>query len=248
MEFFRLLSLADSALALVPQNPAFDAERISYSHAHPSRVDDSILAEHERLNDLLWSDFCHATEKRVVFDRVSAQTAILIACVRTSQTPAIRKRLLAMLGSVLQLAGELFFDLSQYFESARTYSVAIAACKEAEEFDLLACALTRQAFVWIYERRFQDAADVLEIAAHAAKRGDSSLATRQWVGSTTAHAYAGLGKPWSAAPHSMSRTAFSISRAESETEAGYDSTARAFRKSVAPASYRSDTTAKPNAN
>lgn len=193
MEFFRLLSLADSAMMLGSVSAAVDSDRIAFLRTHPTLLDDATLDEFSKLNDLLWADFCAASQKRTVFDRVTAQTQTLIECLREVHTAPHHKRLLALLGDILQLAGELFFDLNQYFEAARTYTVAIAACKEARAFDLLACALTRQAFVWIYKRRYDDAVEVLHAAWQAANLGDGSLATRYWVSTTTAHAYAGRG-------------------------------------------------------
>jgi tetratricopeptide (TPR) repeat protein len=94
----------------------------------------------------------------------------------------------------LQLAGEIFFDANKYSDAAYCYTLAAVASKEAHAFDLWACAMTRHAFIEIYERRFDKAAPMLELAASLARRGDGALSTRYWVFSVQAHAFAGLGQ------------------------------------------------------
>jgi hypothetical protein len=59
--------------------------------------------------------------------------------------------------------------------------------------DLWACALTRHAFIGLFERRYDSAAPLLELAAGLARRGDRALATRHWVAVVQAHAFAGMG-------------------------------------------------------
>jgi tetratricopeptide (TPR) repeat protein len=60
-------------------------------------------------------------------------------------------------------------------------------------FDLWACARTRHAYLGMYERRYDDAAAVLDGAARVARRGDGQLSTRYWVAAVQAEAHAGLG-------------------------------------------------------
>jgi hypothetical protein len=53
--------------------------------------------------------------------------------------------------------------------------------------------MTRHAFIEMYERRFDKASPMLELAARLARRGDGALSTRYWVFSVQAQAFAGLG-------------------------------------------------------
>jgi tetratricopeptide (TPR) repeat protein len=104
------------------------------------------------------------------------------------------QRLCELASELLQLAGEIFFDANKYTDAAHCYALAATASKEADAFDLWACAMTRHAFIGMYERRFERAASMLELAAHLARRGDRSLSTRYWVCAVQAQVFAGLGK------------------------------------------------------
>jgi hypothetical protein len=54
--------------------------------------------------------------------------------------------------------------------------------------------MTRHAFIEMYERRFNEAAPMLDLAARLARRGDQSLSTRYWVATVQAQVFAGLGE------------------------------------------------------
>ncbi|MEU3767982.1 hypothetical protein AB0E55_23265 [Amycolatopsis keratiniphila] len=56
-----------------------------------------------------------------------------------------------------------------------------------------ACALTRHAFIAVYERQFSEAGPLLDLAATLASRGDTKLSTRHWVAAVQAETFAGLG-------------------------------------------------------
>lgn len=74
------------------------------------------------------------------------------------------------------------------------YTLAATASKEANAFDLWACAMTRHAFISVYERRFDKAAPMLELAVGLAHRGDGTLSTRYWASAVRAYALAGVGE------------------------------------------------------
>jgi hypothetical protein len=100
--------------------------------------------------------------------------------------------LCALAADLFQLAGEIMFDADRYTEAAHCYTLATTASQEADAFDLWACALTRHAFIGVYERQFADAAPMLELAGTIARRGDRTLSTRHWVYTVHAQALAGL--------------------------------------------------------
>ena len=54
--------------------------------------------------------------------------------------------------------------------------------------------MTRHAFIGVYERQFDKAAPMLELAAGLAERGDNTLSTRHWVRTVRAQALAGMGE------------------------------------------------------
>ena len=98
-----------------------------------------------------------------------------------------------VIADLYQLAGEIYFDANQYTEAAHCYTLAAIAGQEARTHDLWACALTRHAFIALYEQQFARALPMLDLAATVAGRGDSTLSTRHWVAAVQAETLAGLG-------------------------------------------------------
>ncbi len=103
------------------------------------------------------------------------------------------QRLCAVASDLFQLAGEILFDGTRYTEAAHCYTLAATAGREARSPDLHACALTRHAFIGVYEGQPRSAAPLLEVAAGLAARGDHALSTRYWVAAVQAEAFAGFG-------------------------------------------------------
>lgn len=124
---------------------------------------------------------------------VRRQLDVLTGHLKCAQSESTHHRLCALAGDLFQLCGEILFDVNCYSEAAHCYALAAGACKEADAPDLWACAMTRHAFIGVYERRFDQAAPLLEGAAVLARRGDSTLPTRQWVAAVQAQTFAGLG-------------------------------------------------------
>jgi tetratricopeptide (TPR) repeat protein len=165
---------------------------------HPSlsagRLDDLSIDDYAALNDYLWRVFVLSQSKAAVLPLVRDQLDVLI--IRLSRSPGTseHRRLCALASELLQLAGEIFFDANMYSDASSCYHLAATSSKEADAFDLWACAMTRHAFIEMYEQRFDKAAPMLELAARLARRGDGALSTRYWVFSVQAQALAGLGQ------------------------------------------------------
>ncbi|WP_406638042.1 helix-turn-helix domain-containing protein [Amycolatopsis sp. WGS_07] len=191
-EVLRLLSLAGSLLAL-PAAEQLDLDRLAAAGSRPGGLDRGTLDEYGKVNAQLWRTFAQSKSKRLAFPVVHNQLSVLNQALHEPQSPTTRRRLCLLAGDLFQLCGEIFFDSDQYTDAAQCYSLAATASKEAGAFDLWACAMTRHAFLSVYERRFTDAAPLLGGAAALAERGDSSLATRHWVAAVQAQTYAGLG-------------------------------------------------------
>ncbi|GAA2422703.1 hypothetical protein GCM10010191_38160 [Actinomadura vinacea] len=180
-KLLRLLSIAGT-LVTVP-NLADDA-----------RADDSEqLYQYELLNSHLWQVFALSESKRTVYPVIRQQLDLVTGSLHQAHSSSAHKRLCVLTGDLLQLAGEIFFDADRYTDAAHCYKLAADAGKEAGAFDLWACALTRHAYLGIYERQFSDVTPVLEGAARLARRGDSQLSTRHWVAAVQAQTYAGIG-------------------------------------------------------
>jgi hypothetical protein len=124
---------------------------------------------------------------------VRSQLDVLTRQLQHAPSAAGREMFAGLLADLLQLAGEVSFDLNHYTDAAHCYTLAATASKEAGNRDLWACALTRQSFISVYERQFGAALPLLEAATRLADRGDMQLSTRYWVSAVKAHTYAGMG-------------------------------------------------------
>lgn len=133
------------------------------------------------LNDQLWKVYAAVPDKSTILPLAHAQLTLA-----TSEL---------MRADLLQLVGEIYFDGNRYADAARCYTEAAgAASGDQTDHDMWACALTRHAFIGVYERRFDEALNLLEMAEQVAARGDQQLTTAPWVQVVKAQALAGLGR------------------------------------------------------
>ncbi|MFI6908853.1 helix-turn-helix domain-containing protein [Nonomuraea sp. NPDC050394] len=184
-ELLRLLSVAGTLVALPPRDSANTDRAIASA---PLELD-----QYEQLNAHLWQVFGLSQSKRLVYPVVSRQLRVLTAALEQTRNLAAHRRLCTLTGDLFQLAGEILFDSDRYSDAAHCYTLAADAGKQAGAHDLWACALTRHAFISLSERRFPQAASILSAAARVANRGDRRLATRHWVATVQAQAFAGMG-------------------------------------------------------
>lgn len=187
-ELLRLLSMVGVATML-----PVDIDRVAHAATRPGSLDLATVDEYETLNIHMWGVFGLSKVKRTVLPLVRQQLAVLIDSLNRPQPEAVCQRLTALTADLLQLAGEVWFDGNRYTEAAQCYTLAASASQAAGHFDLWACALTRHAFIGLYERRFANVRAMLDFAAQLAQRGDSSLSTRHWVAVVQAETFAGLG-------------------------------------------------------
>ncbi|MFI6781402.1 transcriptional regulator [Micromonospora sp. NPDC050276] len=192
-ELLRLLSLTGTLLAASGSGGQLDWARIESSRDGSKRLSSATLREYEGLNAHLWAAFGAAGSKTAVAPLVNSQLTTLTANLRGAQTSAIHRQLCEITANLLQLAGEIAFDKSDYGEASHCYTLAGTAAREAGAYDLWACAMIRHAFISVYERAFRQAVPMLEAAAGLAVNGDSGLSTRQWAHAVRAQALAGLG-------------------------------------------------------
>lgn len=192
-EMLRLFSMFGALLATSPDETTLDTDRIGYAYNSLGRLDDAILGEYSELNNRLWRVFSLSVSKDEVLPLVRQQLDVLSISLQRPHSLTIHHRICVLVGDLFQLAGEIFFDGNHYTEAAHCYVLAATASKEAGAFDLWACAMTRHAFIAVYERQFDKAVPMLELAAALARRGDGTLSTRHWVSVVRAEALAGLG-------------------------------------------------------
>jgi tetratricopeptide (TPR) repeat protein len=191
-ELLRLLSM----VAVLVTMPGADEQldQLDYPSITLRRFDNVTADDCKELNEHLWSVFMLSKSKGPVLPLVRDQLEMLTVGLSRSRELSTHRQLCALTSELLQLAGEIFFDANKYSDAAYCYTLAAAASKEANSFDLWACAMTRHAFIEMYERHFDKAAPMLELAACLARRGDRALSTRYWVSSVQAQAFAGLGE------------------------------------------------------
>ncbi|MDQ4033809.1 MAG: hypothetical protein M3332_16835 [Actinomycetota bacterium] len=193
-EVLHLIGVAGALLVAQFGEPHLDWERLEYFSNGTTRLDTATIDDLGRIADYLWNVFAASKRKRSTLPLVRKQLDLLTDALRRPHGEDAHKRLCALAGDLFQLAGEIFFDCNQYTHAAHCYTLAAAASKEANLFDLWACAMTRHAFISVYERQFDASFHMLEFAAGLAQRGDSSLSTKQWVQAVRAQSLAGLGK------------------------------------------------------
>lgn len=151
------------------------------------------LTDHATLNRHLWQIYSLAPAKGEVMPLVRRQLATLANELANPHGPDAHRQLCALTADLFQLAGEIFFDANAYTDAAHCYTLAAQASKDADAFDLWACAMTRHAYLSVFERKFDAAVPMLDLAATLARRGSSALSTRHWVAALQAETYAGLG-------------------------------------------------------
>jgi transcriptional regulator with XRE-family HTH domain len=232
-ELLYLFSVA-GALMAAPAPPDWD--RLDYFASRGGGVDAETVDGLAALNAHLWRVFVLSKSKALVFPIVREQLGVMTGYLRSPASAATYQRLCALAGDLFQLAGEILFDGNSYTDAAQCYTLAATASKEAGAHDLWACALTRHAFIAVYERAFGNAVPLLELASGLARRGDSALSTRHWVAVVQAHAFAGLGDMSACQAALDAAGQVSGSEARCTTGAGSGSTARAWPRSAARAS------------
>jgi hypothetical protein len=128
-----------------------------------------------------------------MFPAVREQIARLTEALGRPQSPVVRRQVSALVADGFQLAGEILFDANRYEDARYCYTLAATAAREASAMDLWACAVTRHAYISVYEQRFRDAVTLLHLGTELARKGDTQLATRNWVSAVLAQALAGTG-------------------------------------------------------
>lgn len=189
-ELLRLFSMTGALLALPPAQ----TEHIAREGVNGMSWTEAALGgDYAAMNSSLWRVFTMAASKAQVLPLVREQLAALTTRLAEPHDQRAHRRLCGLAADLFQLAGEIFFDANRYTDAAHCYTLAASAGKEAGAFDLWACALTRHAFVAVYDRQFADAVPMLDLAASLARRGDPALSTRYWVAAVQAETFAGLG-------------------------------------------------------
>lgn len=187
-ELLRIFSLTGAVMAA-----GVDWERLAtLGGQRPASAADA--AELAAMNAHLWAVFAGSRSKRLAFPIVREQLGVVTVAMQRPQNGEIYQRLCAVAADLFQLAGEILFDATRYTDAAHCYTLAATAGREARSADLHACALTRHAFIGVYEGQPRSATPLLELAAGLAARGDHALSTRYWVAAVQAEAYAGLGE------------------------------------------------------
>ncbi|QFY07949.1 helix-turn-helix domain-containing protein [Nonomuraea phyllanthi] len=184
-ELLRLLSVAGTLMVL--SSPA-NADVQDWA-GQSDEADD--IEQHVLLSTHLWQVFALSKSKRLVYPLVHDQLKLLVKHMNQVHSARARHQLCIVACDLFQLAGEICFDSNRYTDAAYCYTMAVNAGREARCYDRWACALTRQAFVNLYDHEYPYATAVLSVAARIAKQGDSQLLTRHWVAAVQAEAYAG---------------------------------------------------------
>ncbi|MDX2972308.1 helix-turn-helix transcriptional regulator [Kribbella solani] len=191
-ELLRLLAVAGATLAVPPTSASVDWDRAT-EPIKGSVAGRAALAELSELNTHLWQLYTSASAKSSAYPLVRNQLSVLMDNLGKTKRPDERRELARLVADLFQLAGEISFDASRYTDAAQCYTLSATASKEADDFDLWACAMTRHAFLGLYGHEYGRALPMLQIAGNLARNGSRSLSTRYWVSCVEAQALAGLG-------------------------------------------------------
>ncbi|SEF55661.1 Helix-turn-helix [Nonomuraea solani] len=186
-ELLRLLSIAGTLMVLPQPASAQPQDWLGQG----DEADD--IEQHALLSGHLWQVFALSKSKRLVYPLVHDQLRLLVKQMDQAHSARARRQLCLLACDLFQLAGEILFDSNRYTDAAYCYTMAVNAGREARCYDRWACALTRQAFINMYDQEYPEASSVLSAAARIAEQGDSRLSTRYWVAAVQAEAHAGDG-------------------------------------------------------
>lgn len=192
-ELLRLMTMAGTLIAMAPFEDGLDWERIEDFAKGARGVGPETVDEFAALNGHLWRVFALAKTKRRTYPLVREQLDALVSALRRSHSEEMHRELCSLVADLFQLAGEIMFDGNRYTDAAHCYTLAASAAKEAGAYDLWATALTRHAFIGVYEHQHANARPMLDLAAAVASKGDQELSTRYWVSTVQAQVHAGLG-------------------------------------------------------
>jgi len=188
-DLLSLLSATGSAM-LLPVD--VDWERMSDVFTKYSQLETLVVQDLEAITTHYGSLYLTTSSKSSVVDGIVCQLRMLMQFLKRSHTASIHQRLCALASELAQLAGEIFFDMHTYEAAQTCYAFAITAAKEAKSYDLWACALTRHAFLPLYDEHYNDALLFLNEAHYLARRGDTQLPTQHWIAAVEAEAHSGI--------------------------------------------------------
>lgn len=147
------------ALRILTVGGALTALPVEEAEALAEGVRRGVRADFARMNSHLWQVHQLARSKGSVYpvirDRLTTLNEALAGChgsARPLQNAAF---------DLFLLAGEVAFDGIRYSDAAASYSLAVSSSRDAEAYDLWACALVRHAYVDMSERRYRQGAQML---------------------------------------------------------------------------------------
>jgi DNA-binding transcriptional MocR family regulator len=147
-ELLRILSVTGAQIA-IPLDAAL-------SHSDAAPADETRMKALAQMNGHLWGVYALSASKKTVYPVVREQLNTLTSDLRGARSEAEQMRLCSLTADVFQLAGEVLFDTNRYTDAAHCYTLAATASRQAKDYDLWACALTRHAYVSMYERDFSE--------------------------------------------------------------------------------------------
>jgi hypothetical protein len=117
----------------------------------PSTIDERTLNYFELRTDGYWQDrYSAALASNQLLSYVLEHLQKLITLLEGSLYPSVRTRLCCISSGIAQLAGHLFFDMSEFARARNFHQLAIAAVQEGGNQALEAVAWGRMSFTWTY--------------------------------------------------------------------------------------------------
>ena len=186
-DVLHFLSMAGIVLAFPFPIGAVEEGTFSTLRCNTTVVNDLAL-----INRSLWNLYVATPVKALVLESALGHFKTLISLLKAPQGVHHHQRLTELTSEISQLIGEIFFDRNDHDMARLCYTFAAMTAREADSYDLWACALVRHAFLPLYHERYNEALVFIQEAQKLSVQGNTVLPTRYWAAAVEAEIQAGL--------------------------------------------------------
>lgn len=195
----KFLEETPSIIGTVILIPSYDLlnspllERLSRALTKPSSIDEKTLRYLEQRTGSYWRDRNDAVLASYdLLSYVLEHLQKVLFFLEGSLLPTVRTRLCSIAGETAMLAGELFFDISDYMHAREFHKAAVRAAQEGSNHALEAVAWGRMSFAWTYSGNAQEALTCIQEARRLAARSVNAT-VQAWLAAVEAEIRANLG-------------------------------------------------------
>ncbi len=185
------LKLGIASIAL--PKAVLDSDALNRLEALLSRssIDMPALKSLESVTESYWQLLYGGVPKRGLLKGITGHFESITDFLAGSSTTSIEQRLYSLASQQTQMAGEIYFDLHDYYKAKAYTKDAVEAAQRSANPGLYAVTLARMSFLCTYSQEFQESLTLLKAAHHFAKQSQT-YAIRYWIAAVEAEVYAKL--------------------------------------------------------